>query len=658
MFKAILDIKPTCLRFFAVLSLISISFSFIDAQTTRSRTTSQSRAASQSPGDTSVIPRFIGAIQKRDFKTVIDSTFHYQSEMARIKEQNPKILWDKLLSEYYNEKISKLSVDQGYWGNYAETLLRATGDPVQNIRAAILYLPPSCKWTISESRTQSLSDSLTYGPHTRTIVYVIVNYPSIETSPATDKGRLKQALLVFTIRGGTQLIMDIGRIEKGDVYWPIPALSLEAASRMVQEYFSYPNTSLRLTVSLNPNIYGSVNDYGWETFSNNTKRLEALLQRLGFSFIKSFNLGPGFYHTEAIMKPPEKWQPFVVSYNSRKLLSGDQTYIEIGTLSYILNESTEVAVANFEQTEGNGVATVQIRFKGCTPICQALQPAKKEIETLGQWGKSVFRDVEPADIANKLGKLAEKRDIVEQQWSVDFVWNAQNGWKIEKITEIPGAQTISEKPISPDVNVPEESKPPERKSIEPTVSSEAACRTYDSCVSEGLASIKSQNWEKALLDFQKASSLEPSKPHAWAGIGRLYLATDRRNEVSEMWDKALQLGGTVSFEVCRERGLSCDRGLFTISAKEVSFTDERGNKEFVVPAAQVETKGVHNFKGKAGFFRLRTNNKNYNFYYFPDGVNCDKTFMVECPEAGVTQQLFVANYVTSAISNLSKGLIK
>jgi hypothetical protein len=52
--------------------------------------------------------------------------------------------------------------------------------------------------------------------------------------------RLKQTILEFAIRGEAQLIMNVGRIERGDVYWPAPNLSLEDAVKVARERFSYP----------------------------------------------------------------------------------------------------------------------------------------------------------------------------------------------------------------------------------------------------------------------------------------------------------------------------------------------------------------------------------------------------------------------------------
>lgn len=216
MLNPILTKECTQFRLFAVLLFISLSFTASHAQTSRSRTTPRSSGGSH------VISTFILAIQKREFKPIINQMYSYQSEIAAIKKRNPRVLWDKLLTEYYDDKTSRLSAQQSFWGDYGDSLSAMAGDPTKDIRTAMFFLPSSCKWSISESRFERVSDSILYGPYSRTLVYVTVDYPSIDSSPEINHEFLKQTILVFSMRSGTDSIMSVKRIEKADVFWSKP----------------------------------------------------------------------------------------------------------------------------------------------------------------------------------------------------------------------------------------------------------------------------------------------------------------------------------------------------------------------------------------------------------------------------------------------------
>jgi len=98
----------------------------------------------QHPAQPSVIARYIQAIQKRDFKTIIDLTSYYQQQVAGIKAQNPHVLWPKLIGEYCKSKKSSFSQHPGYWQNYGESLGAMIGDPAAAIRSLQGLLRPEC----------------------------------------------------------------------------------------------------------------------------------------------------------------------------------------------------------------------------------------------------------------------------------------------------------------------------------------------------------------------------------------------------------------------------------------------------------------------------------------------------------------------------------
>lgn len=169
-----------------------------------------------------VAGRYIQAIQKRDLRTVIGLTYAYQQDVAKIKAQNPKALWPKLLGEYYQGKITSFSKKPGYWQAYGETLGAMMGDPAQSIRAMEALLPPGCQWKISETRRQPVVNHWNGRQYNQETDYVTVEYPSWQDAPLEGDKLLQKAILEFTLDAGAQLITGMGKVSAGDAYRKSP----------------------------------------------------------------------------------------------------------------------------------------------------------------------------------------------------------------------------------------------------------------------------------------------------------------------------------------------------------------------------------------------------------------------------------------------------
>ncbi len=163
----------------------------------------------QTVSQSSVLDRYIQAIRKKDFKTVIDLSDFYQQHVADIKAQNPRALWPKLIEEYYESTIPRFSTEPSGGASFAEMSFAMMGDPAQSIRAALVLLPSSCKWTISESRPGPQADS----------VYVTVDYPEIKDAPVVGSQLLRHTILQFTLNRPTGLVGAIQKVSRADTYW-------------------------------------------------------------------------------------------------------------------------------------------------------------------------------------------------------------------------------------------------------------------------------------------------------------------------------------------------------------------------------------------------------------------------------------------------------
>src|ERR1700722_10525042 len=114
------------------------------------------------------------------------------------------------------------------------------------------------------------------------------------------------------------------------------------------------------------------------------------------------------------------------------------------------------------------------------------------------------------------------------------------------------------------------------------------CSDYGACISSGDAALDSSRWDDAIAAFQAASTLDPSKPGALAGMGNAYLGASRKGEAASIWDKALSLGGPLTFAACHHRSMnSCEMGNLVLGPKNISFASAGGQQLFAVPPSQV-----------------------------------------------------------------------
>src|ERR1035437_1392864 len=151
--------------------------------------------------------RYIAAVGVRDLKTIIDLSYSNQDEIATIKAQNPQILWPKLIKEYYDARTSPVP-----------KTLSIAGLDLTN-----------AKWSISETRTSHVEDSIQFGPYDRTVVYVLVDYPSVKDAAYIGGKFLKETILQFEINSKSQLVMGAERLPQGDTpFDKIPFMIMNA----------------------------------------------------------------------------------------------------------------------------------------------------------------------------------------------------------------------------------------------------------------------------------------------------------------------------------------------------------------------------------------------------------------------------------------------
>ncbi len=192
-------------------------------------------AHAQANAGASAATRYIEALQKGDFKTVINLSYGYQGEVAQIKAQNPQVLWPKLTTEYYDAKIATLASKPGFWEACMQGMM---GDPAQQIRFMQSLLLPNVKWKVTETRSDDVQDSIQFGGYDRTIVYITVNYLTLNDSPFVDGKFIKETILEFDLNTKSQLVMTLGRLPQADTPWDAPLMIMNTSWQLQQVPFA------------------------------------------------------------------------------------------------------------------------------------------------------------------------------------------------------------------------------------------------------------------------------------------------------------------------------------------------------------------------------------------------------------------------------------
>ena len=184
------------------------------------------------------------------------------------------------------------------------------------------------------------------------------------------------------------------------------------------------------------------------------------------------------------------------------------------------------------------------------------------------------------------------------------------------------------------------------------------CADYASCLATGSTALGAGQWDQSLANFQKASNWDPTKPEAWEGMGDVYLALGQYSQAVTMWDKALGLGGTLTFLVWHYAGSGYEKGTFRLSANEVSFFKRGQQKAFAAAPAEVSSvrshRGSQRATADAWAFGMKVGGRSYWFSSVPLGMECETPIQCGDP-AGYAQEEAVANYVLQTMGKLAPG---
>jgi len=187
--------------------------------------------------ESDTVRKYIQAIQREDFKTLIDLDDEHKKAISKLKAENPQSLWSKLVTAYYDDQIKIISVDPRSVpaGLFGALDVGRNGTLVDPNKYWVFYgrqlFPLSSKWAIEGAPKTVRKEWYEGGPGTTvTAIYVNVDYPSSQDAPLlSETRRLKHTVVEFDLDPDSQLITTysvnpvhrvrgVHRLPQGDVY--------------------------------------------------------------------------------------------------------------------------------------------------------------------------------------------------------------------------------------------------------------------------------------------------------------------------------------------------------------------------------------------------------------------------------------------------------
>lgn len=644
----------------------------------------QARTRRAGPG---VIPRYIGALERRDYKTVINLTDYYRGQINNIKARNPRVLWPKLIGEYVQRTIPRFLQAPSGGAAFLAMSMAMMGDPTQNIRTALALLPPSCRWSISETRR---------GPNQET-VYVTVHYPLIAQAPIIGARVLRQTILQFTLSRATGLVDSVAMVSQANTFWDGgPAVRTEMASRFYtagrwQESISLlePLKSRNALSKAGLNVLAN-SDYEYvvhQCFSST-----ANLNVSGYPRYPKFT---GGQRCLPDMKEAVQLMPSLGEELAASLLSDSEASLRASALG---SASSELGMAK-EYVNGNQQLAARAARLGIETSRRWLHLALYNYASQGngdsKWVKGQVQgavQLEP-DIMRSGLALGVVEDCLKEAGSdrargdifgsndyffgiLDFMkefgiplpsqdvpgflqWAGQTRYPAKWRREVealasggPGVVEGGNQPVSsePVGHAAGQLSPPAAERT-------AACGDFQQCMQAGMGAFHSSNWSAAVSDFQSAAGLQPSSVAPWGWMSSAFLRTGQIGNLTHAYDKILTLGGTILVPACHELSFRpCDEGVLSMSASSIAFRDVRKRTVVTVSPSGVRPKGTqYNPLTQSDSFGLRAGGRNYNFDFVPYNAGCRRQLFIQCPAGGIAQQSAVGKYVEQTIPKLASG---
>ena len=157
----------------------------------------------------SAVTRYMTAVQKGDYATVVELNGIFAAGELEIRQNNPQALWTDLIQTYRQSKMMELEHKRG-----PEL---GTQYIVESVGQLQQLLPPTSKWSIMEIRHEQRSPNRN---STMDTAYLSIIYSERKQAPTSGGVPLKKMIISLGVIGPAPFLMGAYReVAAGKEFW-------------------------------------------------------------------------------------------------------------------------------------------------------------------------------------------------------------------------------------------------------------------------------------------------------------------------------------------------------------------------------------------------------------------------------------------------------
>lgn len=226
--------------YWARVSLLSCVFVFLFLFATRTWAKGMSggeTGAQSIKTPSKTVSRLIESLLSSDFKGLFETSCSFQAQVNQIKANNPEVMWNRLIDEYYQTCAKKFSRPETFWENYDRQWGMGQNDAaVPRELWPLFQAKPS--WKIIESKKGNWKQGILSDAIPGTMVYVQLDYSTWDSSPIWGGAPLREIILACLVPDDSGCVASCGTVAKSESYWNTTPLKIYAVTWSSTSMFS------------------------------------------------------------------------------------------------------------------------------------------------------------------------------------------------------------------------------------------------------------------------------------------------------------------------------------------------------------------------------------------------------------------------------------
>lgn len=155
--------------------------------------------------------------------------------------------------------------------------------------------------------------------------------------------------------------------------------------------------------------FGEGHSQSWADFAAKVNTFKTILEKHGWTVMGYDHLGAFYYHVQGSIAPSAAAQQWILAPVTGYRFRG---------YSAVLFENAEITVPNFDVRAESATAIFNVKYTGCTPICELWKDIRGENPEIGQ---ALFVEYNPSFDPDALYSA-----------TVKFSWDPQLGWHVRR----------------------------------------------------------------------------------------------------------------------------------------------------------------------------------------------------------------------------------